>query len=175
MAIENVKISNSTDDLFKDFQQLYHKSFPEFEQRTLAQQEKAFLQENYHLTAYIEHNTFIGFIAYWEFESFIYIEHFAITQLIRGQGYGYRVLSDFMTANTKIIILEIDPIVDEISAARLRFYEKCGFKLNTHAHIHPPYRAGYQGHDLQLLTTQREISKKEYKDFNFALQTIVMQ
>jgi len=60
MAIENVKITTSTAPLFAAFKSLYDISFPEFEQRTPAQQEVAFAQEHYHLLAYTENDTFIG-------------------------------------------------------------------------------------------------------------------
>lgn len=174
MAIDKIKISSSTAELFATFKSLYSISFPEFEQRTEVQQESALLQKNYHLIAYREETNFIGFIAYWEFDSYIYIEHFAITHTIRGKGYGFKILNDFIHSNAKIVLLEIDPIVDDISDARLRFYEKCGFLINSHKHIHPPYREGYQGHQLLILTTQREITSTEYEAFNTDLQSIVM-
>lgn len=67
------------------FRDLYMISFPVFEQRTDEQQDDAFSCLNYHLNAYAEDGCFIGFISYWEFSDYIYIEHFAINQSLRGK------------------------------------------------------------------------------------------
>ena len=74
----------------------------------------------------------------------------------------------------KIILLEIDPIMDEVSANRLKFYKKCGFFENSYDHLHPPYRNTYQGHALIILTTERPITEDEYIQFCSDLRNIVM-
>lgn len=172
--MENIIINNQKHTLYPGFKELYSISFPIFEQRTENQQETAFSCSQYHLVAYKENDKFIGFISYWEFQTYIYIEHFAINQTLRGKGYGNRVLNKFISESSKIIILEIDPIIDDISAARLRFYQKCGFHQNDYPHIHPAYRDGFKGHSLIILTTQRIITKNEYDLFNSDLTTIIM-
>lgn len=170
-----ININHSKHLSYNQFKELYTISFPIFEQRTEEQQEKAFNHSAYHLSGYEENNAFIGFISYWEFEEYIYIEHFAINQELRGKGYGNKILNDFITIKTpKIVLLEIDPIVDEVSEARLRFYRRCGFYENPYPHIHPPYRNGNKGHSLVVLTTQREITEKEYQTFHTELTEVVM-
>lgn len=37
-----------------------------------------------------------------------------------------------------MVLLEIDPVVDAVSEARLGFYKKCGFLENPYPHVHPP-------------------------------------
>ena len=64
---------------------------PIFEQRTQEQQEKAFSCADYHLVGYSEGDMFVGFISYWEFGSYRYIEHFAVHQGLRGRGYGSEI------------------------------------------------------------------------------------
>ena len=154
---------------------LYMISFPVFEQRTDEQQDDAFSCLNYHLNAYAEDGCFIGFISYWEFSDYIYIEHFAINQSLRGKGHGYRILQRFISEASKMVLLEIDPITDEVSEARLRFYKRCGFHKNPYPHIHPPYRSGCKGHSLLVLTTEREITESEYRLFNKELTDVVMR
>lgn len=168
-------IKNKENILYPVFKELYEMSFPVFEQRTGEQQDKAFLCPEYHLSAYTENGIFIGFICYWEFKTYIYIEHFAINQTLRGKGHGSLVLSGFIKENSKIVLLEIDPITDDISAARLRFYQKCGFHLNRFAHIHPPYRDNRKGHTLLVLTTEREITENEYGRFYDDLSNQIMK
>ena len=116
--------------MYSDFKALYSSSFPIFEQRTEEQQAWAFEQAEYHLAGYTDKGRWIGFISYWEFDTYIYVEHFAIDAALRGQGYGSRVLRMFVEQKGKTVLLEIDLIVDEVSAARLRFYTHCGFRMN---------------------------------------------
>ena len=160
--------------MYKSFYDLYCISFPIFEQRSASQQLEAFQNERYKLLAYTENDIFLGFISYWEFDTYCYVEHFAVNTALRGKGYGSNLLHTFIQSTDKIIILEIDPVTDSISEARLRFYKKCGFSENPYPHKHPAYRSEYQPHSLIVLTTKGEISKGEYQKFNLDLNRIVM-
>ena len=116
--MEQERIYDSNHKLYNDFKRLYSQSFPIFEQRTETQQEYAFNNENYHLIGYCFKGSFIGFISFWEFKDYLYIEHFAINNEIRGKGYGSTILNKFIKSTPKTILLEIDPIIDDISNAR---------------------------------------------------------
>lgn len=170
------RITRNDNPFYPSFNSLYQISFPIFEQRTEEQQMLAFSSSAYHLDIFLEedNNTFIGFIAYWEFNSYLYTEHFAIHPDLRGKGYGSLVLKALQNSNSKRLLLEIDPVTDEISAKRLHFYELNGFSANSYPHIHPPYRAGFQGHDLIVLTTQGQITPQEYEQFATDLRETVM-
>lgn len=172
--MQYIKIDSSSHVLYKAFEELYSVSFPVFEQRTETQQEYAFSRNNYHLIGWHSEGHLIGFISYWEFKEYLYIEHFAVNTGIRGKGYGTKILNAFIESIPKIVLLEIDPITDEISKARLRFYERCGFYKNPHSHKHPAYRDEYQSHSLIILTTKRVISEQEYLDFSNDLNKCVM-
>jgi len=172
--IQETDIRRMDDRLYSRFKALYSSSFPIFEQRTEAQQAWAFEQAAYHLAGYTDDGKWTGFISYWEFDTYIYIEHFAIDSSLRGQGYGSRVLKAFVEQKGKTILLEIDPIVDEVSAARLRFYTHCGFLTNPYPHRHPAYREGCQPHPLVVLTAPKAISEKEYQRFYDDLCIVVM-
>ncbi len=58
----------------------------------------------------------------------------------------------------KTVLLEIDPPVDEISLRRETFYERCGYRANIHPHVHPPYRAGFPGHELVVMSRPEKLS-----------------
>lgn len=173
--MEIKRIETVRDSLYPLFKALYADSFPVFEQRTEVQQIAAFEKQHYHLELYYEEDLFLGFIAWWSYGTYIYIEHYAIHVSLRGQGYGSRILQSFIASHPAIILLEIDPIVDEKSAARLRFYQKCGFYENDYPHTHPPYREGYHAHPLLVLTTQRSITPAEYQQFVADLNDNVMR
>ena len=164
-----LEITRKQDPLYPAFEQVYATSFPLFEQRTEQQQEQAFQSPNYHLEVYLKDNLFIGFISYWDFSTYDLCRILCIVRL-----YGSLLLEDFNKRLNKIILLEIDPIMDEVSANRLKFYKKCGFFENSYDHLHPPYRNTYQGHALIILTTERPITEDEYIQFCSDLRNIVM-
>ena len=170
-----IDIDSSQHELYDSWRKLYTVSFPIFEQRMQEQQEKAFSCADYHLVGYSEGDMFVGFISYWEFSSYRYIEHFAVHQGLRGRGYGSEILNAFLRSTSKVVLLEIDPVVDSVSRARLRFYRKCGFHENPFAHTHPPYREGYPPHSLVVLTSPRSITENEYRIFSTDLTEVVMQ
>lgn len=174
-AMRRIEINSSKDERFEKFQMLYGSSFPIFEQRTKSQQEYAFGCSQYHLSEYLDGDTFVGFIAYWEFDSQIYIEHLAVDTTLRGKGYGSQMLNSFIASTSKTIILEIDPVVDDISRARLSFYERCGFRQNGYQHRHPAYREGFLPHPLVVLSSGRQITPDEYDEFFQNLKEIVMK
>lgn len=167
-------ISDNRHPLYPQFERLYGVSFPIFEQRTVDQQQRAFCTPSYQLRAFVEDGVFVGFIASWDLSECIYIEHFAISAELRGAGYGSAVLRDFVSEASKTVVLEIDPIVDQISESRLKFYTKCGFVADRHSHTHPAYRVGYAAHPLVVLCAGRELTDLQYATFNRELTQIVM-
>ncbi|MCD7915604.1 MAG: GNAT family N-acetyltransferase [Tannerellaceae bacterium] len=162
------------DKWFDKFMDIYKVSFPFFEQRTLAQQETAFKDEKYHLDLYIREDTCLAFIAYWDFPEYIYIEHLAVNPEIRGQQLGSKILSDFGKQASKTILLEIDPLTDEVSKKRWRFYEKLGFHMNTYSHTHPPYQKGCNSHELLVLSLDQPLNPNLFHTFTTDLTQVVM-
>lgn len=153
---------------------IYEGSFPIFEQRTMADQVAVLRDEQYHCVAVCEQDLLVGLLFYWEFGQYQYIEHLAIAPNLRGKNYGSRLLKEFCD-NEHTIILEIDPPVDEVSIKRLRFYSNLGFKLQEFKHIHPPYRRGYEGHHLKVLSYNKDLSSGEYHMFNTFLVDRIMK
>lgn len=170
-----VRLTDINNPLYPVFKEVYNTSFPIFEQRTENQQMDAFGSESYRLDCYMDEDCFVGFIAYWVFTHYIYVEHFAIHPSLRGQGKGGFILSDVISRTDQRIVLEIDPVVDEVSAARLHFYRSYGFSENPFSHIHPPYREGYSGHNLIVLTTGGQMTKAEYDQFSLDMVGVIMK
>lgn len=171
--MNKIRLSDTASPLYREFETLYAKSFPVFEQRTQEQQVAAFASSHYHLNLYYEGDIFIGFIAYWQFDRYSYVEHFAVHDMHRGRGYGAQLLNRFIEEQACQVVLEIDPIVDEISTARWRFYARCGFSQNSYPHIHPPYRDGYAGHSLVILSSGGILEPEVYELFYRKLPCII--
>lgn len=170
-----IRLTSVNDPLYGEFKKIYKASFPVFEQRTEEQQKQAFANSSYYLECYVENKSLTGFIAYWDFGCYLYIEHFAIHGECRGKGYGSFILKDLKRRRQEMLLLEIDPVEDAISETRFRFYRKNGFIKNSFFHVHPPYQPACQGHELLVLTSDREMTEKEYRKFASDLALFVMQ
>lgn len=168
-----IRINSKDDKYFDDAMNVYQSSFPIFEQRTMKDQIDALEDNRYYCTVICDNDIFIGLLFYWKFENYIYIEHLAISPNLRGQNYGSKILTVFCKENPNTI-LEIDPPIDKVSINRLHFYSKLGFKLQPFTHVHPPYRNGNHGHDLKILSFNRDLEQEEYDKFNVFLKNIVM-
>ncbi|MDU1889787.1 MAG: GNAT family N-acetyltransferase [Dysgonomonas sp.] len=169
------KIKSSKDKWYKPYREIYEVSFPVFEQRSEVQQLKAFESASYHLLIATEDEKLLSFISYWEFDGYVYIEHLAVNPEFRGQNIGSETLDLFANQIQKMVILEIDPPIDDISKKRLHFYEALGYKLNPFIHHHPAYHPSeYNPHELRVLSLDKEIKEKEYKQFCADLDNIVM-
>ena len=63
--------------------------------------------DNFHNNLILDGNTPIGFITYWDFNNFYYVEHFAIDPNQRNGGYGKSVLEHLSGNLHRPIVLEV--------------------------------------------------------------------
>lgn len=171
------KIKDTNDSWYKDFEEIYSKSFPVYEQRSCEQQLYAFSNERYNLFCLIneDENILNSFVSFWEFDEYVYVEHLAVNERLRGNNIGTATLKLFNDEVRKTVILEIDPVIDEVSAKRLQFYQKLGFELNLYKHYHPAYNSSYAPHELLVLNTGVKLTPALYNTFKGDLERVVMR
>ena len=153
---------------------LYRSSFPVHELRLPPDQREVMGDSRYHFDLCLADGALAGLILYWDFDSYIYVEHFCVEPSLRGHGLGALILSELAMRN-KPIILEIDPLTDDVAVRRKDFYERCGYVANPFAHVHPPYQAANQGHELIVMSYPRAISQSEFDTFTLDLREKVMK
>lgn len=168
------RILSTEDKWYDKFYAVYSVSFPVFEQRNREQQRYAFTFENYYLDCLTEGDRFLAFIAYWDFNEYIYIEHFAVNPDYRGENIGSRTLRQLIARKKKMILLEIDPLHTDIARKRYCFYERLGFVANEYIHHHPPYKKEFPAHELIILSLGQTIAPSLYDTFYMDLSEIVM-
>ena len=167
------RITDARYPMYRTAIELYQKSFPLHEQREKTSQERILRHPDYHFTLVYDEKVLVGLVLYWE-AAFLYVEHFCILPELRNRHYGQRILAE-LGKQGKTIILEIDPPVDEISARRKGFYERCGFAENPYPHVHPPYHQENRGHELVVMSCPKEITPEEYDAFSEYLNGEVME
>lgn len=170
-----VRIKSTEDKYFARVWEIYCCSFPEHEKRTLEQQQRIMDNSHFIMEAYLENGEVIGLNGYWDFGQYLYIEHFAMAREARSGGRGSLAMREFLGRSTVPVVLEIDPVVDEISERRLEFYQRLGYVVNPHKHQQNPYRNGDEAFDLVVLTYPAEVSAEVYRDFKDNQDNIVLR
>ncbi len=177
------RITDPNSPTFTEAFTIYESSFPNFEKRHVHHQREALAHEAYSFEV-IQRSTpdtgantdgqVLGLLHTWQTKDFVYIEHFAILESMRGKSLGSQVL-DILKARTQVpIILEIDPPVDEVSRKRQAFYERIGFEMNDYTHIHPSYKSETEPYLLKILSMPK-IDEALYKKFYDFMMREVMQ
>ncbi len=167
-------IKTPSDRLFADFIKLYDASFPAYERRTAALHEIALSDPRYTQEVWTFGGDIAALNSYWTFPSYIFLEHYAVGQNLRGRGIGTRLLSEFVRSAGKPCILEIDPPVDEVSIRRLHFYERVGFKA-TPFYISQIYIPGYEDQKMLILSHPDAISEEAFGEFESDYKNIIMR
>ncbi len=134
-------------------ERIYTEAFPPDERREFADVVRLLEEEEaFSILLISNDDTPIGFISYWEWDDFAYIEHFAVDSRCRGAGYGATAITEFSRQMHKPIVLEVEMPLDSISQRRIGFYERVGFTLCTRPYIQPPYAPDKKPLELYLMT-----------------------
>lgn len=144
--------------------ELYEESFPEAERRKKEDHLRACADARFHPLSAWEGNQLIGLMFFWEWDAFRYLEHLAINPALRGQGNGSRMLR-YLRDSEHTIILEVDPLINELSVRRLQFYEQAGYTLTPYRFVHLPYRLDAKAQELLILSYPSMLTKEKHNSF----------
>ena len=144
---------NTEHALYLFIEKLLHSAFPSDERRD-DEQQRAYTDNNkqFHCLLIRSLEIPVGLLTYWDFESFAYIEHFAIDSRLRNGGYGSKALDAFKRLISKPIVLEAEEPTDEITCRRICFYQRQGFVMQEVDYLQPPYRPEDEWFPLKLMT-----------------------
>ena len=115
----------------KDFDRVYEimdQSFPRDEIRPHEGQKKLLDIPEYQLFVAEDEGEVIAFLATWDFDEFVFLEHFAVDTSKRNAGVGSQLLQEVIQHFGKMACLEVELPDCEISVRRIHFYERNGFK-----------------------------------------------
>ena len=150
---------------YSDFDTTYkimENSFPLTEFRPKNEQAKLFENKYYNVIGIKDNNVPISIAAIWNFEDFMFIEHLATLPEYRNKGLGAQLLREITSNTTKIVCLEVEPPVDELTRRRVRFYERNGMFFNEYPYIQPSISEGRQPIPLFIMTSNRKIDEQEF-------------
>jgi len=148
------KITSADIAWYSYAEELLVTSFPVEEYRELAEQRhRTDHSSSFSLQIILLDSSPVGFISWWNFTDFLYIEHLAIDPLKRNIGIGEKVLYNTRQLVKLPIVLETELPVTEISKRRIAFYQRNGLQLWERDYLQPPYRKGFPFLPLKLMAT----------------------
>ena len=160
---------------FDSIFQIIEISFPEDEYRTYDEQ-KALLDNSayeVYILSDLDDKAIKAFIAVWNFDSFAFIEHFAVNPTYRNNGIGSTFLREIVCMLGKMVCLEVEPPDNEMASRRICFYERNNFFLNKYPYTQPPISSGRNPVPLLIMTYGRYINKMEFAEIKGELFTHV--
>ena len=135
MSEDHVIISKPVREIADPFLDLvektYTSSFPEEERRDFSLVRKLLEEDSrFEMYALLRDGIYVGFITGWQFEGFVYAEHFAIDESARNGGIGAKAMTSFLALHEDPVVLEVEMPTEEMSKRRIGFYERLGFVLD---------------------------------------------
>ncbi len=152
-------------------------SFPFDEHRPYDEQKALMNRPNYRIFVRPDGDSdeICAFIAAWEFDEFVFIEHFAVDKDFRSGGIGSLVLAEFVKMMSSRVLLEVELPEDDKSRRRIEFYRRNGFYLNDYPYIQPPVSKDRKALPLMIMTTGGGISEAEFECFRDKLFKFVYE
>ena len=167
-------ITTSDVQHYKFMEELLVESFPPEEYRELEHlREYTDRIGNFHNNIIFDDDLPIGFITYWDFDEFYYVEHFATNPALRNGGYGKSTLEHLCEFLKRPIVLEVERPVEEMAKRRINFYQRHGFTLWEKDYYQPPYKEGDDFLPMYLMVHGNLDAEKDYEGIRHKLHTIV--
>ncbi|MBS4535653.1 GNAT family N-acetyltransferase [Clostridium sp. D2Q-14] len=141
---------------------IYNSSFPEDEKRSIELQKKILKDSRYSFRPLKDKDEIVGFIAIWDLDDFIFIDHYAIDKKYRGKGYGKRFLKELLNEFNKMIVLEVEKPENDIAKRRIKFYEELNFYLNNFSYKQPAYEKNKKSVTLLVMTYPKSVDKDTF-------------
>ena len=152
----------------EDFESLYRLmviSFPPTERRTKEGQRTLFATEPVYRVYGVKNektNSVDAFLAVWELENILFLEHFATAPALRGKGLGSRLLAELANMSEKPLCLEVEPPENDLAKRRIEFYKRNGFFLNEYPYIQPSLAKGQPPIPLLIMTRGKAVDPSSF-------------
>jgi len=168
-----MEIKSITKSNFNYFYSLLEKDFCFEERKTKDAELKAFSNPLFKPYFIYKEEQIVGYICLWEFDKFIFGEHFAILEGIRNTGIGSEFLNTFLPTLSKPFIFEVERPSDEISKKRISFYIKNKIIINDHDYYQPSYHNGDDKVPMFIASYPNSISHTEFLECSQSIKDIV--
>lgn len=161
--IELKRIHTADQAYYPFVEELFISAFPPEERRdTELQREYTDHNPIFNVQVILWEGKPVGFVTYWDFDTYYYIEHFAIDPSQRNGGYGRKVLDYLKEQFGRPVVLEVELPQDELSTRRIQFYQRLGYRLWENEYRQPPYREGDDYLPMHLMVQGSLCPEKDF-------------
>jgi len=157
----NLKIKPLKKEDFDKIFEIMEEAFPKAEYRPKEKQYALLDNPLYTVSVLSKTDIPIGFIASWELDNCIFIEHFAVKSEYRGQGLGADFLKTFLSVQEKPTVLEVEDLKTPVALRRIAFYERLGFTLSDTGYIQPNLSPTRDEVPLRIMNFGTAVKAKE--------------
>lgn len=111
---------------FDKVYQLMEVSFSSDEHRTYEEEKELLCRSEYEIYVLPDETSddIKAFMAVWEFDSIVYLEHFAVNPKFRNEGIGSDMIQELLRMFSKKICLEVELPEEKLAARRIEFYRR---------------------------------------------------
>lgn len=149
---------------FDEAYQIMEASFPRSELRPYPKMKELFINKKLFFYGIEAKGTLFAIIIVWEFETFIFLENFAVLKNQRGKGLGSKSLDGLKKLYDKKIVLEVEKPFDSMSRKRISFYERNGFILSEFGYMQPPLNEEINDVPLILMSFPNSLHELEFEE-----------
>ena len=112
---------------------------------------------------YRAHGELMAFLAVWEFDTFLFVEHFAVRKSCRNGGLGAVLLTQLTAQCRRPVILEVELPTGELEARRIAFYERNGFVMNPFEYMQPAMGEDRHAIPLRIMSYPKRLLADEFE------------
>ncbi len=170
--IKLLPVSDSM-ELNDDLKQIYEDSFPSDERREWLEISELIQHPKFIIYRIYNNEELIGLITVWNLNHFIFIEHFAIRQNLRGKLLGTQVVNQVITECDKTVIVEVEEPINDTAQRRIAFYERLGFVVFSGIYYQPPYSNGKNRVKMMLMSFPNQLTTIEFSEVKSSIYRIV--
>ena len=169
--MEFIQIKSKENIYFDKIQALYKDAFPENQRHKETDFEKLVESEkgNFFCNAVLLNKSFVGFFNYWNLGNFLFAEHFAIEEAVRGNKIGEKVMKMIQSTEELPLVFEVELPDNEMNARRIEFYHRLGYEVVPVDYVQPPYNENGFYQPLHLMTDNMEFVLQNYDEIKNAI------
>ncbi len=163
MRFEILKGEEISDGVFGQFYELLKSSFLREEYRSFEGQKALIKKRIYEILFCFDAEKVIGAMSFWHLDDFIFIEHFAVDESVRGQGIGTKMLRKIRDYIKGAVILEVELPYNEVNRKRIAFYERNSFCYNDFEYFQRPLNVGDEPLPLRIMSSPESLSAEKFE------------
>lgn len=142
--------------------QIMEQSFPTDERRPKEEQRTLLNEPRYAVYVHRENARVSAFLGVWQFEDFVFVEHFAVHKDDRNRGLGKQMLTALRKTLRLPLCLEVEPPENALAERRIGFYQRCGLTLNPYPYMQPPISKGKNAIPLMVMSSDGVMSEEQF-------------